>query len=423
VTRTALPKLRAYAGFAAAALVAAVALGRPELVSLAAPFALFLAVGLARLGAPAVTLEPALDRDRAVEGDELELTVRCTSPTGVARLEVRPLLPAGVEPHAPLPAALALGPRDERTVSVRVGAGRWGAYRVGGLDVRAFDRFGLVVDAARVEPEIALRVYPHEERLERLLRPLETQPSAGNQVARAKGDGIEFADIRPFLPGDHVRRVNWRASARRQSLFVNESHPERNADVVLFLDSFADVRRADEGTLDRAVRAAASLAAAYLAQRDRVGLVAFGGTVRWLTPATGQRQLLRIVDALLETEIALSYTWKRIDVLPARTLPPQSLVLALTPLLDERALDALVDLRARGFDLAIVDLSPTAFVGPARDARRDLALRFWRLWRGALRDRYERLGVPVVEWREDLPLAAVLEEVRSFRRSARRLRA
>ena len=47
-------------------------------------------------------------------------------------------------------------------------------------------------------------------------------------MARAKGDGIEFADIRPFVPGDRVRRINWRASARRPGLWVNESHPERN---------------------------------------------------------------------------------------------------------------------------------------------------------------------------------------------------
>ena len=247
---------------------------------------------------------------------------------------------------------------------------RWGAYRVGGLEARAFDRFGLVVDEATIEPALVLRVYPAAERLERTLRPLETQPTAGNQVARAKGDGIEFADVRAFVPGDRVRRINWRASARRQALFVNESLPERNADVVLFLDSFEEARRADEGTLDRAVRAAAALADAYLVGRDRVGLVGFGGAVRWLTPASGIRQRQRVVEALLETEIVLSYASKSLDTLPPQSLPPQSLVVALTPLLDERTLGALLDLRGRGFDLAIVDLSPASFVEAAPRRRR-----------------------------------------------------
>ena len=75
-----------------------------------------------------------------------------------------------------------------------------------------------------------------------MLAPLETQVFVGNQVSRARGDGIEFADIREWAPGDRVRSINWRASARRGELWVNQQHPERNTDVVLFLDTFTDVR-------------------------------------------------------------------------------------------------------------------------------------------------------------------------------------
>ena len=80
-----------------------------------------------------------------------------------------------------------------------------------------------------------------------------------------------------------------------------------------------EARREDAGTLDLAVRAAATLAERYLAHRDRVGLVVFGGVLNWLTPATGIVQRYRIVDALLDTEIMLSYAWKDIDVV-RRTL-------------------------------------------------------------------------------------------------------
>ena len=134
-----------------------------------------------------------------------------------------------------------------------------------------------------------LKVYPHGETVQRLLRPLETQAFAGNQVARSRGEGIEFADLRPFTTGDRVRRVNWRATARRGEPWVNETHPERNADIVLFLDTFAEARRDDLGTLDLAVRAAASLSALYLQEKDRVGLVSFGGVLNWLTATSGRR--------------------------------------------------------------------------------------------------------------------------------------
>ena len=62
-------------------------------------------------------------------------------------------------------------------------------------------------------------------------RPLRTQSSFGNYVSAQLGEGIEPGEIRPFLPGDRTRRINWRASLRRQQLYVTQYQEERNADV------------------------------------------------------------------------------------------------------------------------------------------------------------------------------------------------
>jgi uncharacterized protein (DUF58 family) len=157
-----------------------------------------------------------------------------------------------------------------------------------------------------------------------------------------------------------VRRINWRATSRRRLPYVNVQHPEHSADVVLFLDTFAEAEHADEGTLDAAAHAAAALASAYLARRDRVALVSFGAEVNWLTPAAGTGQLYRIVDALLASDVALSYALKDVTHLPRSLLPARALVLALSPLLDARGIGVLLDLRARGYDLAVVEVSPLA---------------------------------------------------------------
>jgi hypothetical protein len=106
-------------------------------------------------------------------------------------------------------------------------------------------------------------------------------------------------------------------------------------------------------------------------------------------------------------------------VLPIGTLTPKALVVALTPLLDERGVAVLLDLRARGFDLAVVDVSPLPFVRPGADASDALAHRLWVLQREALRGRYLRNGVAVAEWRSGVPFEVALEEVRAFRRGAR----
>ncbi len=418
--RRATPKLGAYAGLAALGLAASLALGRPEFAVLAAPFGLVLAVGLALAGAPRLQAALRLERERALEGEEVAASVTLHAASPVEWLEVLLALPAGLEvASGQNPIALRLRADERRELDVTLGCVRWGGYAPGELFLRARDPLGLFTYESRFEDPTPLRVYPRPERLRTLLPPLETQVFAGNQVARTRGEGIEFADIRPFTAGDRLRRVNWRASARRGELWVNEAHPERNTDVIVFLDTFAEARDEGGSTLDMAIRAAATLVGRYLQRKDRVGLVGFGGVLSWLRPGTGLVQLYRIVDALIGTEVTLSYAWKDVDVIPIGTLTPKALVVALTPLLDERGVTTLLDLRARGFDLAVVDVSPLPFVEAGRDATDPLAYRLWVLQREALRGRYLRNGVAVAEWRLGVPLEAALEEVRAFRRVAR----
>jgi uncharacterized protein (DUF58 family) len=416
VTRGATAKLTGYTGLAALALFLGLALRLPELVAVGAPFALVVALGLLVERRPTIDVTVRPERERVLEGEEigLELDVRASAPAELYLQLPRELeLVEGANPFAV---------DGDEVVALRVRATRWGAYLPGLVFVRAYDRFRVVRWETRLERRAPLKVYPHAEYLRTLVRPLRTQVFAGNQVAREKGDGIEFADLRPFVPGDLVRRVNWRASARRGELWVNEYHPERNSDVIVFVDSFAEARRDGASTLDQGVRATAALAARYLREKDRVGLISFGGTLNWLLPATGLVHLYRIVDAVLDSRIVLNYAWRNLDVVPRRTLPAHALVLAVSPLLDERATDALLDLRARGFDLAVIEVSPVEYVpsGPAPSDR--LAHRLWQLKREAQRTRYERAGVPVAVWTTEGSLAGALEEVKAFRRYARSAR-
>ena len=423
MSRIVSPRLAAYAGLAAIALIAGLAAGRVELVALAAPFALAAVAGAAIARDPEIKATLVLDRERALESEDVDATLELLSARGCDRVDVLLPLPSELRARSRNPRAVVLAPGEPRTHTVPIQCERWGAFAVGPILVRARDRLGFHSWEARLGGQAPLRVYPSVETLHALLPPLETQVYIGNQVSRTKGDGIEFADVREWEPGDRVRRVNWRASARRGGLWVNDQHPERNTDVVLFLDTFADVHSGRRGTLDLTVRAATSLAHRYLQRKDRVGLVSFGGYLSWLLPASGTRQLYRIVDSLLQMDIVLSFATKGVDVLPPRTLPPKALVLALSPLLDPRSAAALLDLRARGYDLVVIEVSPVPFIEPGKDELAQLSYRLWRLSRESLRARYEQAGVPVVEWLDGVPLNVPLEEVAAFRRYARPARA
>ncbi len=418
MTRFTSSRLPAYALLAASGLIAGLALGRVEPVALAAPFVLAL-VAAAAAREPRFDLRLSLDRDRALEGEEVTATIDVSATDGATRLELLLLLPGHLSAEDNAARALLLSDAELQCVEIRLRCDAWGAGSVGPVLLRAQDALGLRTWEGQAGGRYPLRVYPTEETLRSLVPPLDTQVFAGNQVSRMRGEGIEFADLREWQPGDRIRRVNWRATALRGSLWVNEQHPERNTDVVLFLDTLAEGRGQARATHLRAVRAAAALAHGYLQRKDRVGLVSFGGFVSWLVPQAGLRQLYAIVDRLLTSEVVEGHAAERVVGVGPRLLPPGALVLALTPLFDNRTATALFDLRARGYDVIVIEVASAEVSAQLATAERPLAERLWRLSREALRYRFAEAGVPVVTWRDGEPLAAPLEEVNAFRHLAR----
>ena len=330
MTRAVSPRLRVYAALAATGLTVALVAGRPELAVLAAPFALLVAVALA--GEPlALEGELRLDKDRVIEGDRVYALLAIHNLGGGARVDVQ--LPAAARLDSdPTPIGFWLPRGERRELSFGLAARRWGVHDVGPAMVCARDRLGAATIYGPLGGAADLRVYAGVERLRRIIAPVRTRAVLGSQVSRERGEGIEFADLRPMAPGDRARSINWRATARRRTPYVNVHHPEQSADLVVFLDTFAEAELAEEGTLDAAVRAAAGLASTYLARRDRVALVSLGGTLSWLSGSLGTRQLYRILDALFSSEVRPSFRWKGIAHLPRGLLPPWALVIGLSPL-------------------------------------------------------------------------------------------
>ncbi len=410
-----------YAALVALGAFAAVTLDRIAPLALVAPFAIWLALGLAQASDPGLELEGGLDQPRVAEGQELAWSGELRCRRRLLDLELR--LPHAPDLSSEVPAdRLRLSPRPgaAEPVSWPLRAERWGHHQVGPVEFQAQDAFGLLRYSGQLGGAGRVRVYPAWERLRRLADPARTQLFSGNRIARQHGEGIEFAEIRPFAAGDRVRRINWRVTARTGSPFVNDFHLERNADVILFIDSFAEIGAGLDSVLTLAVRAASALADGYLGERDRVGLVGFGGLLRWMVPGMGPQQFYRVVESLLDTQVVTSYAWQKVDVIPNRVLPPSATVLALTPLLDLRSLGALVNLHQRGFDLVVLEIDPERFIGREGRAVDATALALWKLVRASRRRALQRSGLLVLEWPEGLSLESLLAEIREFRRFARR---
>ena len=410
------PRVVGFTAVGVLGLIVGVAAAEPAAVAIGAAFLLPTVYGLAapRPALPTPRIEPS--PDRILEGEDLEMRLELTAEAPIDWLELDLRLPAGLRRlEGPSRLVLGLEAGEVRTLGYRVDCPRWGLYPAGVVRLAGLHRLCMVRSSAAPEPTRLVRVYPRIERLRRLVKPLATRPASGSRPAASRGEGIEFAEIREFQAGERVRRINWRASARRGQLLVSDRHPERSSDVVLFLDSLTEAAGDQESTLDYAVRAVASLVAEYLRRRDRVGLLNFGGDLEWVLPSTGARQQYRIVDAVLSSETARLYRWRDPRLIPRRVLPPQSLLVALTPLLDGRVNRALLNLRARGYDLALIEVDPQHFAEAARATYGEDAWRVWLLERELIRQRFLRAGVPVSHWSADAPLAAAVEELASKR--------
>jgi uncharacterized protein (DUF58 family) len=386
---------------AAWALPLGILAARPELFIAAIPLALVLLTLAIRRPAPQYSLTCELSADRVFEdeGVTVTITLRAGSPLPLVILLgplARDLELVGGKQRA----VTSLAAGESASFSYDVRCPVRGVHDFGTIVIHVRDRFGIRAWEGRHVERRPLRVYPRIAPLRTLPRPLRTQTSMGDYVSKFLGSGIEPGDIRQFAPGDAVRQVNWRASLRLGTLYVTQHQREHNADVVLMLDTLAQVGPSHATTLDWSVRAAASLATAYLARKDRVGLINCGGTIDWVRPGSGRVQYERLADTLLRATVVFTYVQKSLAFVPPRVLPSHALVIAITPLLDQRFTRTALDLAARGFDLIVIVVSPedvTRATLPA-SALNDLACRLWTLDRRAQLDEFRRHGIPVLGW-------------------------
>ena len=370
---------------------------RPEFAGLAAPALLLLAAGQGpgRLARVVVKVRPSAGR--VFEGEVVAVDVAADLGSRAADFAVRWTLHPGREVD-PVGATAA----DGRTARFTVTPQHWGRRELGTLDVVLRDRWRLTEGHATVTlPRVDCYPAPAQQRTVVVLRRLANR--LGEHPARTAGEGIEFAGVREYVPGDRQRSINWPASTRRGRLQVNTFAAERSQDVVLIADATSDVGEPGSSALDLALRGVAAAARAYTEARDRVGVVTYQwGAASWLAPGLGRRQVYRIIDSMLASDTG----WSRgasVYRLPRAALPPGALVVAFSPLLNQRFVETLRELRERGFAMLVVDVLNAEPPNRPRAADR-MARRIWRMEQDAIRFSLREIGIPVVRWDGQSPL-------------------
>ncbi|MDR2998869.1 MAG: DUF58 domain-containing protein [Microbacterium sp.] len=256
----------------------------------------------------------------------------------------------------------------------------------------------------------------------------------GSHEGARPGQGGDFRDIHPFAPGDELRRVDWRATARLArtpgELYVRRVNTLSDSSVVIAIDTAddlgevvatwgtADVERTGTTSLDLAREAALSIATAAIEAGDRVAFHELAPGGRTLRSGSGARYLARLRDVIAATGVSGDGSRYR------RTPPvPQgSIVFVLSTFFDGAAAELATRWRATGHAVVAVDVLPEPD-DSRLSAEQRLAIRTLLAEQGDILSELRRTGVDVMTWRggdADAVLRVLQRGGRSARTAVRR---
>ncbi len=382
------PLTRAIATCVGVALAVAVIGSRWQLIAFVAPMLGVLAsIGWQRRPAT-VSVHGGPETARCFENEAMPMHAELTGEVTGATLEL--VAVPGLQTETVT--------ADGRHVTVSASAQRWGRYPLR-VRVRVPAAGGLLRGTAIVDAA-DLFVFPVAPPQPTGIPRTELPDRLGTHLTRHVGPGVEFADIRPYLPGDQLRTVNWAVSARRGSLHVTERLTDRAADVVVIVDMSAQPAGPATASTERSLRGATQVVQTALRNGDRAGIVGLGGRrPRWLGADIGRRQFYRVLDAALG--VGSEYQYTAGTLAPRAAVPPGAVVVAFSTLLDTEFALALIDLCKRGHTVVAVDVLEG---WPFADDNDPILQRMWGLQRSSMYRDMLVIGVDVVSWPGGLTL-------------------
>jgi uncharacterized protein (DUF58 family) len=253
----------------------------------------------------------------------------------------------------PLPFTVAAA--GESTIVVAFVGRTRGTHALGRVALRVLAPFGLVQRTLRYAPDDQLTVAPSVAGVQRfrLLAAEHRLRDAGVRAVRRRGGGTTFAGLREYAVGDDPRRIDWKATARRDALITREFTAEQGQTVMIAVDAGRLMTQLVDGGTARfeyALSSALVLADVAAASGDQVGLIVFDDEVRsYVQPAKGAAALQRLRDALVPVQATMAEP----DYAAAfRTLAARhrrrSLLVLFTDVIDARASASLIAHTTRG---------------------------------------------------------------------------
>jgi uncharacterized protein (DUF58 family) len=383
------------------------------LALMALPFLAYLGAGI--LSAPArqdlrIQASRTLQITQTDTGASIEVDVTLSNQgVGMIALQVADARQPGMQllaGHLSQWVALSAGETGEIHYTFTTARGN---YAWKSLQAVASDAFGLFGTRLDLPAGADIQVQPRITKIRPIpLRPESTLHSPGSIPAHMGGSGTDFWGLREYHPGDPLRRIDWRMTARHPGqLFTQEFEQEEVADIGLILDARhrMDLVVGGDSLFEHSIGAAASLAEMFLHQGNRVSLLIFGDQMTTVYPGYSKAQLNRILRSLARVRPSISSSALSLGFVPMRMFSSRALIVVLSPLAPGDW-PLFPRMRSHGNQGLLICPDAISFGLPegADDPAGQLAIRATRLDRRLELYKISSLRIRVIDWQVDRPL-------------------
>ncbi|MFA4662043.1 DUF58 domain-containing protein [Pyrococcus kukulkanii] len=352
-----------------------------------------------------VKVKREVSSTRVIEGGEVEVTIKIKANSKINSLLVQDLVPDKLQIVAGKNWSVFSFNGDEKEFSYKVKVPR-GLHEFLGIRIVYTDPFGLFEEDKVIEIYDEIVGVP---KIEEIITPYitrGTKVTVGPLPSPRLGEGLEFHAVREYHPGDPMKYINWKATAKSGKIMVNEYESERKVDVVVIVDATYKATR----IFDHMMRAAASILLDALENGMSFGLLISEAVPIWVNVDYGKRHFFRCIDVLsMAKPDKNNLIFYQVDHLIRTKIPPRAQIVFISPFLTQESEDSLKLLYSFGYKVVAISPNPYSLWKP-REKEEELAIKILDLKRKARLKRLKRYAL-VIDWDVKTPLKSAITEV------------
>ena len=358
-----------------------------------------------------------IDRTLCFIGDEPEVALTVRNPSeNIGFFELWDMLPdrVGVG-KATNGGFYSIEPGTSRELTYQVITPYRGDYILGPVNINVIDPLGLDMGPSKIFGGFnTLSVLPYVKDVTNL-EPRQIVPKVypGTFLVKQVGTSTQFWSIRDYVKGDPYKAINWKASARRKKLLVNEHEKESICDVIIVLDGriVNTVGTIRDNPFEYAMKGGAGIASFLLTHGNDVGLVVYSSKIGIVLPRGGSNQM-DTINAYLTKVLPTGNLPMNFAMNVAKAyIPPKSTIIIFTTLIyDPTILVTVRDLVTNGSRVIVVALSSSEFetsmfyLPPVKSKMIELEFRI-------MMDKIKTVGAKVISWYMNEPIDVVIDRV------------